>query len=236
MSTGRLRTALIAVGVGALLVLAGSGCTAFSEEADTRGYKLAPPRLVGEYKENRRFGNTYVGIVDCAGQPSDADCYAAKTEVWGIGVEPNDANRIVEKATGTGADYVLGDVNAEGARYLVFRGLQGRIPDPDKAVARMFRSIEKSEQFPFSFSFSDTKWVGGPKTFDLEGFKGAVMKCRKSLHTVKNVYDGTVTRTPHVVCVWADHSTVAATELRHATAPELADLTAELYRTSRVKK
>ncbi|MFC4609448.1 hypothetical protein ACFO9E_16715 [Streptomyces maoxianensis] len=234
MRTGRLQTALIAVGVGAILVLAGSGCTAASEGADTRGYKLAPPRLVGEYKEHRRFGNTYVGIVDCAGQPSDADCYAAKTEVWGIGVEPKDANRIVEKATGTGADYVLGDVDAEGARYLVFRGLQGRIPDPDKAVARMFRSIEKSEQLPFSFGH--TKWVGGPKTFDLEGFKGAVMKCRKSLYTFKDVYDGTVTRTPRVVCVWADHSTVAATELADASPSELADLTAELYRTSRVKK
>ncbi|MFD5427588.1 hypothetical protein [Streptomyces sp. NPDC127084] len=61
------------------------------------------------------------------------------------------------------------------------------------------------------------------------------MKSRKSLHTYKTVYEGSATRT-RVVCVWADHSTVAATELEGESLQELADLTAELSRTSRVKR
>ncbi|MCS0638428.1 hypothetical protein NX801_22780 [Streptomyces sp. LP05-1] len=216
-----------------LLVLAGSGCTAASEEADTRGYRLAPPRSVGEYKEYRRYGNIHVGTVDCAGEPTDADCYAAKTELRGIGIEPDDANRIVHEATGTGADYVTGGLDADGTRHLVFRGLQGQIPDPGEAVARMFRSIEKDERFPFSFDY--TKWVGGPETFELENSADAVMRCRKRLHTFKDVYRNSVTRTPGVICVWADHSTVAATGLLNASPSRPAELTAELYRTSRVR-
>ncbi|GAA3377679.1 hypothetical protein GCM10020367_54290 [Streptomyces sannanensis] len=208
-------------GVVALAALVG-GCT--TAGADTRGYKLAPPRSVGEY-EKRSGDFRYVGKIDCAGQPSDADCYQGATEVIGIGISPRDANRIVRNASGTGAYYRSGPPEgAADTKWLAFRGLQGDIPEPDQAVDRFFRSIAKREQVPFR----GIKLVRGTvEDFGIGGYDGAVMRCRKA----KGTYNGA----PEAVCVWADHSTVAAVNAPLSMS-ELADLTRQLYKTSRKKK
>ncbi|WP_405999500.1 hypothetical protein [Streptomyces sp. NBC_00829] len=199
-----------------------------SPAADTRGYKLDPPRSVDDYVV---LGNdlSYVGIVDCAGEPSDADCVQGETEVKGTGITPRDADRIVRNASGTGAEYAVGGWRSNGTtggKQLTFRGLWGEIHAPEKAVARFLRSAGKGEQIPFH----GIKWVGQEKEFDLDGYDGAVMTCRNA------VYGNGENETPRAFCVWADHSTVAATEHSRISLPELAELTADLYRTSRVRK
>jgi hypothetical protein len=67
MLAGRRESALIAAGVAALAVLASWVYAAASEEADTRGYKLAPPRSVGEYKEPLRLVITWETVEEILG-------------------------------------------------------------------------------------------------------------------------------------------------------------------------
>lgn len=235
MDAVRRRPALLAVGVAALAVFAACLHTVLpvlTEDVGTRGYRLDPPRSVGAFQEERRFGDTYVGRVRCGGMPSDSDCELVQTEVGGIGITPSDARRIVVGASGTGADYEAGEPGGEYSRYLVFRGLQGNVPDPDAALRAMFRSIDRGEQSPFRPS--GEKWDGPPRPVRLDGYEGAVMRCRGGEDTYQDVH-GTVITRPVAMCVWADHSTVAATAL-DTSVQELRRLTTELYRTARVKK
>lgn len=218
------RTGVSVVGVVALAVVAGGCATEADVVVDTRGYRLDPPRKVGVHEQ---YGDDlrYIGSVDCTGEPSDSDCYAAKTEVQGIGIEQEAADRIVQKASGTGADYLKGPENPRGW-WLAFRGLWGDIPDPEEAHDRFVASMGAGAQIPFR----KIEWVGKAEEFPLDGFDGAMMTCREAAYS----YDKD--KTPHAVCVWADHSTVAATELAETSLPELAKLTEQLYKTSRVKK
>jgi hypothetical protein len=207
----------------ALALLAG-GCTS-GPAADTRGYRLKPPPSVDEYKKRTFWPDaSYVGKIDCAGQPSDADCYQGATEVRGIGISPADANRIVKHASGTGNYYSWGPEGEPGTKGLLFRGLWGEIPDPGEAVDRFLRSIKKGEQLPFS----GITITGQTKEFDLDGFDGALMRCQEPKKTGDNA--------PKTLCVWADHSTVAGVSASQISLSELADLTSRLYKTSRVKK
>ncbi|CAL9279584.1 hypothetical protein [Streptomyces sp. SudanB25_2051] len=235
MITVRRRPAMLAAGTAALAVFAvcvHAAASERSERVDTRGYRLAPPRSVGGMPQKRSFGDTYVGVVDCEGQPSDADCHQAQTEVWGIGITPRDAHRIIAGATGTGADYRRGEPGAVGSRYLAFRGLQGPVPDPEAALRRMVLSISRDEQ-PV-FGDYGVRWAGPFRPFPLSGYDRAVMECRQGEYRHTSVYDGSVTRIPRSLCVWADRGTVAATE-SNVSVRELAKLTAELHRTARVK-
>ncbi|MDQ0938452.1 hypothetical protein [Streptomyces sp. V1I1] len=116
------------------------------------------------------------------------------------------------------------DGTTEG-KWLTFRGLWGEIPDPQEAVARFLRSAGGDEQFPFH----GIKWAGPEEEFHLDGYDGAVMTCRNAVH-------GNGEDAPRAFCVWADHSTVAATEHSRISLSELAELTTGLYRTSRVRK
>ncbi|MEU7568433.1 hypothetical protein AB0A99_20990 [Streptomyces fradiae] len=226
------RPALLLAGTAALAVFAGCLHTAASERAervDTRGYRLVPPRSLGGMPWSTGLLERYVGVVDCAGAPSDADCYQGQTEVLGIGISPSDANRIVPGAVGSGANYhPPGD---EYVRYVAFRGLQGRVSDPEKALRRMIDSLHRGEQMPFPPA--SLRWDGPYRTVPLGPYDGAVMKCRQGEEV--HVQAGRPERrTPNNRCVWADRSTVAVTE---ADLPvrKLAELTAELYRTARVK-
>ncbi|MDQ0938451.1 hypothetical protein [Streptomyces sp. V1I1] len=125
MRAARRKTGLIVAGAAALAVLAGGVYTMTYPEADTRGYMLDPPRSVGEYVV---LGNdlSYVGIVDCAGEPSDADCFQGETEVKGTGITPRDAGRIVRNASGTGADYAVGGWRPNGTTGRRDDGTTGR--------------------------------------------------------------------------------------------------------------
>ncbi|OEJ97608.1 hypothetical protein J116_027295 [Streptomyces thermolilacinus SPC6] len=226
---------MLAAGTAALAVFAGCTHVALSERAEpvgTRGYRLAPPKSVGPFKAEYLYGDTYVGVVDCAGAPSDADCYIGATEVGGIGIAPRDANRIIAGATGTGANYWGREPRMKG-RYFFFRGLQGNVPHPEKALRAMLRSIHRKEQEPFRDT--GVKWDGPARPVSFPGYEGAVMWCREGGELSKAVDSGTVTRDPVARCVWADHSTVVATE-SDSSVTELVELTRELHRTARVRK
>ncbi|MEU2181500.1 hypothetical protein [Streptomyces thermolilacinus] len=233
MTAVRRRPAMLAAGAAALAVFAGCAHVAVSgktEPVDTRGYRLAPPKSVGPFKAEYLYGDTYVGVIDCDDAPSDADCYIGATEGGGIGITPRDANRIIAGATGTGADYWQREPDMKG-RYFYFRGLQGNVPDPEKALRAMLRSIHRKEQEPFSDA--GVKWDGPARPVRFPGYEGAVMWCRKGEKLLK---DGrTVTGDPVARCVWADHSTVVATQ-SDSSVTELVELTRELHRTARVRK
>jgi hypothetical protein len=225
----------VAAGVAALAVLAGCLHSATSDdppEADTRGHRLAPPDRVGDYRAERVFRDTYVGRISCAGQPSDADCALYATEVRGVGITPGDADRIVRGAVGGGALYRLGEPDAKDAAYMSLRGLQGEVPDPHAAVKLMFRSLRAGQHH----SFRPGAWDGPPRSFPLDGFAGAVMTCRRAVTVDETAAEPAQRRDEEVYCVWADHSTVAFVNRPGGSLPEAADLTAELYRTARVRR
>lgn len=235
MTAVRRRPAMLAAGTAALAVFAGCAHVAVSgktEPVDTRGYRLAPPKSVGPFKAEYLYGDTYVGVIDCDDAPSDADCYIGATEGGGIGITPRDANRIIAGATGTGATYRGQEPEVKG-RYFMFRGLQGNVPDPEKALRAMLRSLHRKEQQPFYDG--GVKWDGPARPVPFPGYEGAVMWCRKGEEAYKDATSGTVTRDPVARCVWADHSTVVATE-SDSSVTELVELTRELHRTARVRK
>ncbi|MFI1396082.1 hypothetical protein [Streptomyces sp. NPDC020681] len=222
MGVLRKKTGLVVAGV-AVVVLAAIGGVLYAQHArgvaeDTRGYKLTPPTSVGEFKKLGR-DKDYLGAFNCIGATSDSDCELAAREVNGNGMERSDARAIgITNVSGTGADYRVGTEDEPAQqKWVTFRGLSGQVADPGKAVERSFRSIKNGEQYPFSWG----KQVGSPKTVELDGFKGARMKCQDR-------------EAP--ICVWADHSTVAATQSDDLSLSELASLTAELYKTSRTKR
>ncbi|WP_228984027.1 hypothetical protein [Streptomyces sp. DH12] len=226
---------LLASGVAALAVLTGCLYSATSDdqpEADTRGHRLAPPDRVGDHRAERASRDTYVGRTSCAGQPSDADCALYATEVRGVGITPGDADRIVRGAVGGGALYRLGEPDAKDASYMSFRGLQGAVPDPRAAVKPMFRSLRAGQHHSFRLG----AWDGPPRSFPLDGFAGAVMTCRRTVTVVGTAADAAQRRDEEVYCVWADHSTVAFVNLPGGSLTEAAGLTAELYRTARVRR
>ncbi|KUH39995.1 MULTISPECIES: hypothetical protein [Streptomyces] len=227
---------LTVAGAAALAVLAGfllHTATSGEAEADTRGHRLAPPDRVGDYRAERVFRDTYVGRIRCSDQPSDTDCELYATEVRGIGITPGDADRIARGAVGSGALYRQGEPDAKDASYMSFRGLQGRVADPGAAVGRMFRSLRANEHYSFRFG----AWDGPPRSFPLPGFEGAVMTCRRAVTVKETATDPAHRRTEEeVYCVWADHSTVAFVNRPGGSLTETADLTAELYRTARVRR
>ncbi|MFI0720202.1 hypothetical protein [Streptomyces sp. NPDC021224] len=184
-------------------------------------YKIVPPKAVGTYKLSTGYSQ-YVDYTDwsCADMPSDSDCTTAAEEIGGVGVKIEDADRIVVNASGNGGDYGKGKVAGPGTYAVVFRGLQGSIPDPAKALDRMVRSIRGGEQAPFR----GVALAAHGQEFPLNGVQDGALECRSASSA----------KATSALCVWADHYTVAAVQVG-LPLNRAADLTKEFYRTARVK-
>ena len=205
------RTRLMMVGVAVVAAVVAAVCVMTPRglwgsahvDVHTHGYKLTPAKKLGAYRIDMKVTD-YLGDVDaeCAGTPSDQDCRQALEELHGVGMVRERAEAIgVENVSGTGADYRLGEWSGDLStrpRTLVFRGLWGKISDPDEAVDRFFDSIENDEQAPFN----GVRFTGSREEFQPKGFKGALMRCQKSERAGRSQYP---------FCVWADYSTVAVT-------------------------
>ncbi|MEV1064239.1 hypothetical protein [Streptomyces sp. NPDC050263] len=127
-----------------------------------------------------------------------------------------------------------------GRRTLLVDGLWGTIADPATALDNFFEAIDDGDQ-----AFSG-KLVGSRVRFAPAGFHGVLMECQdadlKSMGSVKT-RSAPAIRVP--ICVLADYSIVAAVavadshQIRNGspglTRSQVADLTADLYTSSRTK-
>ncbi|MCP9958929.1 hypothetical protein [Streptomyces sudanensis] len=232
MRRRRWTWALFAVGAGVLAVPAGS--LSSLETTDTSGFRLKPPVAFADFRMTDRHEGPYVGVPKCAGGPAAPNCLrSTRPDAPGPGITPEDADRIVKGATGTGADYTRLSKYPEFQDTLVFRGLQGEVSDPGAAARRMLRSIERNEQVPFRQS-PDMEWQLSAESFPIEGAPEAVMICRSSGYS--ELFGTEIVGWRSETCVWADRSTVAATRTQGIDLKELAALTAELHRTARVRR
>ncbi|WP_189532809.1 hypothetical protein [Streptomyces roseolilacinus] len=187
-----------------------------------------------DFRMTDRLEESYVGEVGCAGEPAAPDCLrSTRADATGPGITPEDADRIVRNATGTGADYIRRSEAPESQNILVFRGLQGEVPDPERAARRMMRLIEKDEQVPFRRG-PHVQRSGPYRDFPVEGAPGAVMICQDSDYS--EVIGTEISSWSDATCIWADRSTVAATRGHGIRLDELAALTAELHGTARVRR
>ncbi|UUS32243.1 MULTISPECIES: hypothetical protein [Streptomyces] len=202
---------------------------------DTRGFRLDPPVAFADFRMTERYKGSYVGVVGgvvgCAGE--EWDCLKDWSYVTRPGITPEDADRIVRNAVGTGANYIRRSDIPEAQNRLVFRALQGDVPDPEGAARRMMRSIERNEQVPFQLG-PHTKWAWPAQHSRIEGAPGTAMICRHSRYS--EVAGTEIASSVDATCVWADHSTVAAIKGYDMPLDDLADLAAELHRTARVRE
>jgi hypothetical protein len=199
---------------------------------DTRGSRLDPPTAIADFRITERYKGSYIGVVECADEHADADCLKDRSNVTRPGITPEDADRIVANATGTGADYERRSEFPEAQNRLVVRALHGEIPDPEGAARRMMRSIERNEQVPFRLG-PHTEWAGPARYSRIEGTPGTAMICRDSLYS--EVVGVEIVSSQEATCVWADQSTVAAIRGYDIRVDELTDLAAALHRTARAR-
>ncbi|MFJ5529033.1 hypothetical protein [Streptomyces sp. NPDC093261] len=172
-----------AIGVGAYLVLGGSGGGAV---ADDGPHKLTAPAAVvdGTYKK--------VGSSDAPDTMSDKDL--AEFEKWGV-KNPKDVSAGYQKGTGL------------SVRNLTFGGVYGTIDDPEAVVDAMFTKIKAESQ---KDKTSKGKLLGSPETVHPSGFAGAIMKCQVAqFQNDEASGTGTAKSFTMPICIWGDHSTVA---------------------------
>ncbi|GFH34094.1 hypothetical protein [Streptomyces pacificus] len=231
--TGGRRKALVAGGaVAALAVVAGgtwwltSGGSGSGVAADTKGYRLTPAASAGEFKKER----------------DSTDGLSAK--------EKSEAEALlgIEGARQAGANYTSGDPEQPlTGRALSLTGLWGEIDDPEKALDGWFRKLEESG----GDGSADVRieFVGEASDVEPAGFEGALMKCRTARLTPTGdaASAGLGAKAFEVpMCAWADFSTIAGVNVvdlsqvlggggRAVPQSEVAELTAELYGTSRTR-
>ncbi|MFD3606879.1 hypothetical protein ACFWXA_02215 [Streptomyces atroolivaceus] len=215
----------LAVVAGGVWFLTSGGGT--SDVADsTKGYKLTPAASVDDYKKGEKTSS------------SDTMTSKEKSEAEALGIK--DAHKAE-------AQYQSGDLekNPLTAKMLMMYGNWGEVSDPAKALDGMFAQAKLG--MAKSDEDAKTSLVGSPKSVTPAGFEGALMKCQ-DIKTVNDKADGTPAGGPKEmimpVCIWADHSTVAAVigvdfgaamTNKSMSQDEVAALTAKLYNTSRTK-
>ncbi|WP_046774903.1 hypothetical protein [Streptomyces yangpuensis] len=209
----------VAVIAGGGWYLLGSG-SAISD--DTKGYKLAAPDTVDDFKKDAKYKEA---------EFDDAD----KKEAEAAGVK---------NPTQVGMDYLAGDPkNPLTAKGLKFSGLYGEIADPEKAVDGYFA---KARLDAAKDGKSEVQLLGSPKTMSPPNFKGAVMKCQDIKFTSKDPSAKGPKEATLPFCVWGDYSTIAMISASDVasilagkqgyTQEQAAELAAKLYNTARVKK
>ncbi|MFD5619575.1 hypothetical protein [Streptomyces yangpuensis] len=208
----------VAVIAGGGWYLLGSG-SAISD--DTKGYKLAAPDAVDDFKKDAKYKEA---------EFDDAD----KKEAEAAGVK---------NPTQVGMDYLAGDPkNPLTAKGLKFSGLYGEIADPEKAVDGYFA---KAQMDAAKDGKSEVQLLGSPKTMSPPNFKGAVMKCQDIKFTSKDTSTKGPKEATLPFCVWGDYSTIAMVSASDVasilankpgyTQEQAAELAAKLYNTARVK-
>ncbi|MFJ7774788.1 hypothetical protein [Streptomyces yangpuensis] len=212
--------------VVAVAVIAGGGWyllgggSAISD--DTKGYKLAAPDAVDDFKKDAKYKEA---------EFDDAD----KKEAEAAGIK---------NPTQVGMDYLAGDPkNPLTAKGLKFSGLYGEIADPEKAVDGYFA---KAQMDAAKEGKSEVQLLGSPKTMSPPNFKGAVMKCQDIKFTSKDTSAKGPKEATLPFCVWGDYSTLAMVSASDVasilankpgyTQEQAAELAAKLYNTARVKK
>ncbi|MFB8396988.1 hypothetical protein [Streptomyces yangpuensis] len=212
--------------VVAVAVIAGGGWyllgggSAISD--DTKGYKLAAPDAVDDFKKDAKYKEA---------EFDDAD----KKEAEAAGIK---------NPTQVGMDYLAGDPkNPLTAKGLKFSGLYGEIADPEKAVDGYFA---KAQVDAAKDGKSEVQLLGSPKTMSPPNFKGAVMKCQDIKFTSKDPSAKGPKEATLPFCVWGDYSTIAMVSASDVasilaskpgyTQEQAAELAAKLYNTARVKK
>ncbi|MDJ0384699.1 hypothetical protein [Streptomyces sp. G-G2] len=192
--------------------------------ADTKGYKLAYPAAVDEYKKDDKTPTA----------PDEALTGEAKTKAELLGVK-NAHNAVVQYKSGTGV----------AVKQVTGFGLWGEIADPSKSIDAYFASVSVSSKENDAIGFK-YELSGAPKEFSPAGFKGAVMKCANiKMTATKNVKPGQPSSALIPTCVWGDYSTLAATNRMdqaamalggsNGTLEDVSKIAAKLYSTSRTK-
>ncbi|MFJ6938856.1 hypothetical protein [Streptomyces sp. NPDC101132] len=213
---------LAVVAGGAWWFLKGSGA---SISDDTKGYKLAFPASVDNYK-----------LPAGAGKPQDTPMQGeSKTEAEALGIKDAHST-FVQYSNGT----------SKKAKQLSANGMWGQISDPEATVDNYFDSVGKKPN-PL---MPDVKFevVGSPREFQPDGFEGAVLKCA-NIKLTNPKGDGTLKNGPKEAqiptCAWGDYSTMAAINVMDpavtllggasASLEDVSSLAAKLYKTGRTK-
>jgi hypothetical protein len=211
-----------AIGVGAYVVLSGSG--GGSDVADDGPHKLATPQTVlGEYKRFSEDGATAGD--DSAVQLKQSGVENGTTVIGGYSTADFDSYDPSDPASGSGASQFA------NARTITYAGAYGEVADPAAALDKFFADMKKSSE-ENSSSGARAELIGEPEAVDLDG---ALMKCQaakgQNLLTKKEKTDW--------FCAWADHSTIAMVSpgdaAKDVTKDVAADITAKIRAEVRVK-
>jgi hypothetical protein len=220
---GRGKTVGIVVGalavVGAVIggVVLFTGGDGGGAADDGKTYKLTTPQQVlTEYTRS-----------DDAGMPGQEE------------LTPEDQSRVgIKDGTAVQAGYGTVDPSDRttdpaalaSAKFLSFIGAYGEVADPARSVDNFFTYLRAESEK----SDSDTQLVGSAEQMQPEGFDG-VMKCQ--MIAPKSPQPGEPSEIP--LCVWGDHSTVAAVSSAQATGQptlqDAAELAADLRSEVRVE-
>jgi hypothetical protein len=180
---------VVAIGVGAYLVLGGSGAGGIEDDGP---HKLATPeKVLGEYTRAGKTGDSIEKSNDTA------------NELAKNGVE-NGTSVVSVYSTADLSSYDPSDPStapdpsdlATNKTIIVF-GAYGEIADPEKALDEFFVAYKKGA----SSGSGKVEVLGEPEAVELDG---ALMKCQgikgQDMMTQKEKTDW--------FCVWADHSTI----------------------------
>ncbi|MER5932316.1 hypothetical protein [Streptomyces sp. NPDC002054] len=221
--------AVAAIGTGAWFLLSGDSAGNGDVSSSTKGYKIVPPESVDEFKKDSK---------------SKSDDFDAedKREAEAIGVK---------NAEQADQEYEAGSKeNPLQAKMLKFTGLYGEIDDPAKTLDGAFEMMKKESQKDQAKNKGTTEfsWVGDAEEKKPAGFSGALMKCQDAKLINKKPSDNPMEPKELLMtfCIWTDYSTMGVvvpmdlgaivTGKQSYTKDQAAELTAKLYKTSRVKK
>ncbi|KNB49522.1 hypothetical protein [Streptomyces caatingaensis] len=195
---GRKRGKAIALTVGTAVVIGAvlGGVFYFKDGGgssvpdDGKRYKLtAPDTVLGDFKKD-------------ADSSDDDDDFGPKDKAEAEEMGIADAET-------TGADYASGD--GLGKKQLMFKGVWGKIDNPEKTLNNLFATIRKQADKESAKKGGDSKaeLEGSPRKVSPQGLDDAVMKCQlvKTSETAGSSGKSIEVKMP--VCAWADHSTVA---------------------------
>ncbi|WP_406508625.1 hypothetical protein [Streptomyces sp. NBC_00212] len=225
--TGVIITAVVvAVAVigGGVWFLTKGGASNSDVSASTKGYKIAPPATVEDFKKTAAGDKT---------SPMTAE-QKSKAEALGV-----------KNPQQIGAQYQSGDsANPLAGKALTFQGFWGDITDPAKVINASFQNTKDNVSKDPSVK---AELVGEAKAVKPAGFSGALMKCQ-NMKLTSSGSDAAAAKGPKEflipICVWADYSTYGVVdEVDMAKAAlgggpsqdEVAKLTASLYNTARQK-
>jgi hypothetical protein len=218
--------AVVAVAVigGGVYLLAKDSGSSSEIAASTKGYKLVPPASVGEYRKSPSASDA----------PSWTEKDKKETEAIGVA---NPAQASTEYKSGSDAEPLK-------QKMLNFMGVYGDVNDPAKTLDAAFAKAADADS---ESKNSKVELLGSPKAYKPVGFSGALMKCQEAKVSATSGSSSNGPKSFDIpICIWSDYSTVGIVESfdigqvlisgKGMPTDQVAELTAKLYNSARVKK